>query len=509
MIARVVFAVLASASIAAAEDGPPFETVAIDSPGRTVAAELADFDGDGRADLMRVVYTGVPPRNERVVHVHFADAGGTIAREPSRSVRLTGGEALYDLLGSSPARLLLLGRDGVSVVSVADRVVARREVRSPAPPTVAAAADHRSLERTPLVWPDGRGGHWLALAGFGEVAVVRTDGETVARIPVEARAEYVARAPGEPVYTESDAQLVFDTPRLVAGDVDGDGRTDLVVATRREVRVHLQTGVGAFAVEADRVVSLPAVSEDEHYREAAVVRSDFADADGDGRVDLLVSVFRGVATDGRVETSLHVNRGGTWNLDRPDARFEVDGHFGGDGWIDIDGDARLELVRVIFPVGLLEMVEALLTREIDATVHVHRSGDGGRVEREPWASVKLGIPFSLRTREAVGFAPTLAHDIDGDGHRDLLSPGDGRRLEVRRGGAGSGFETIDVRVPVDTRGRLRAGDTDGDGLPELILYDPTRADSPVLLLRNRMPARGPSLRSDDRTPAREQQETRP
>ena len=63
--AAIIAALLALANSVRAAD--PFEFVTIANPGRTAAAELADFDGDGRSDLMAVSFMGMPPDEIRQV----------------------------------------------------------------------------------------------------------------------------------------------------------------------------------------------------------------------------------------------------------------------------------------------------------------------------------------------------------------------------------------------------------------------------------------------------------
>ena len=47
----------------------PFALLELKTAGRTVAAEMGDFDGDGRADLLQIVFVGIPPDDKRVVRL--------------------------------------------------------------------------------------------------------------------------------------------------------------------------------------------------------------------------------------------------------------------------------------------------------------------------------------------------------------------------------------------------------------------------------------------------------
>ena len=66
LLALLVLESFGSASASAAPPDDLFELQRLEPrDGRTVAAELADFDGDGRSDLLQVVFAGVPPHETR------------------------------------------------------------------------------------------------------------------------------------------------------------------------------------------------------------------------------------------------------------------------------------------------------------------------------------------------------------------------------------------------------------------------------------------------------------
>ncbi len=215
------------------------------------------------------------------------------------------------------------------------------------------------------------------------------------------------------------------------------------------------------------------------------MRAEARDLDGDGRIDLLVSHNRGALTDATSSTSLYLNRDGEWDLEHADQSFENDGAWTNDQLIDLNGDGRLELIRVSFPFSVLEPIELLVTRAIDAEVAVYRHRDGVLFAPEPWVRKKLGVPLSFETYRPRGFVPTIQADLNGDGHLDLISSGAGERIEVFLGGPVRRFKRRDARQEADSRGRIRFGDLDRDGLPDFLLYDPRRPGVPVRIARNR------------------------
>ena len=112
-----------------AANEPAFELLTLESPGRTVAAEFADLDGDGRTDLLQIVYVGVPPKETREIRVYLQSADGAVGPEPSFAIPMPAGGAAYDLgdlLENPGEELVLLRRDGVTILSLAQPTGARR-----------------------------------------------------------------------------------------------------------------------------------------------------------------------------------------------------------------------------------------------------------------------------------------------------------------------------------------------------------------------------------------------
>jgi hypothetical protein len=289
----------------------------------------------------------------------------------------------------------------------------------------------------------------------------------------------------------SGLQLFLRSPRLAIGDVDGDGRVDIVALGRHDIRVFLRREDGQFPGAPDRLIFPRRVSARDHVRGAGEVRGDARDLDADGRLDLMISHASGNLSDARTRIDFYLNRGGVWRLDEPDVTFSSESRWSMEQLLDVDGDARPELVRVGIPVSILELAEMLLTRAVDAYVSVHRAGADGRFASEPWIERKLGVPVAFERGQTRGFMPTLSLDLDGDGRRDLLTSGGGDALEVHRLREDGRFARA-LRSPMSTAGRLRAGDIDADGRVDLLLFDPRDPDAPVRVVRNR------GLQAEDR-----------
>jgi hypothetical protein len=84
-------------------------------------------------------------------------------------------------------------------------------------------------------------------------------------------------------------------------------------------------------------------------------------------------------------------------LANPDQKFVSDGTLSSDLLLDIDGDNAYELVRIKFKFSVLEVVEILLTRNIDSVVEVHRLQSDGLFDTKPSSNRKFSTGISFDT----------------------------------------------------------------------------------------------------------------
>lgn len=455
--------------------------------GRTLAAEIVDLNGDGRNDLLQALFVSFPPTEERWFRAWLQEPDTGLPDAPQLEWRVPPGVAAYDLADVLPTpgqELLLLRSEGVLVVSFAGGTPQEHEVRVPGASSLAAAEDERGLDRMRIAWSGLGPEPWLMVPLPGEIVALGADGGLRARLQSGTRANYLVPPRPGPVFVESELQIFLDVPVLAVGDVDGDERADLVASSRHEVRVFLR-GEDGFPVRPDRIIALRRVSEQDHVRGTGAVRAVFADLDHDGLLDAVVSHVSGGLTDAHTETTIHHNRGHGWDLSTPDQTFESSGAWTADQLVDLDGDGRLELLRIRVPVTVFEMVELLVTRAMDAQVSIHRARADGLFETEPWIERKLDIPFSFETGRPRGFIPTVNADLNGDGLLDFLSSDGGKGIEVFLGGSDHPFAKRQARQPLDSsQGRVRFGDLNGDGLADFVLYSPRLPDAPLRIATN-------------------------
>lgn len=473
---------------AVSADDSIFDLQEIRRVGRTVAAELADFDGDQRTDLMVVSLYGIPPREARTVFVYLQRPDGSLPDAPSHSIALPRWSAVYDLadVKDSPGEeLILLRPEGVTILSLADSSGTRWDLNVGAPSTVAASEDERGFDPFRLVYTEFGEDPWILVPQIGVLTALTADGTVVARIETARRANYFVVPDSGPVAAESDLQLYFDVPKLAVGDVDGDGQVDIVASTRHEVRVFLRARDGSFSTVASYSLPLGFITPRDHIRGSGSVVTAARDIDADGRVDLMITHIAGGFSDATTTTYIYFNRDGDWNLAEPDDRFVSKGRLVSDLLIDLDLDNRLELVRIELKFSLLEIVELLLTKEIDPQVSVHHLQADGHFNPKPTAKKKISTGVSFDTFRPSGFNPPMGLDVNADGFMDLVTSADGKGIEIFLGGTEKYFRKRTAIQKLPSAGVINFADFNNDALPDFVLFDPQRFDTPVRIGINR------------------------
>ncbi len=478
---------LSFASVTAAHaDDDIFEINEISVDGRVVSANFADFNGDGRKDLMIASLNGIPPEEKRSIRVHLLGSDGSYPTNPSHVVTIPQWSAVYDIadVKETPGEeLVLLRPDAITILSIADAEVVEWTIPIEGPSTVGASDDERGFDSFQLVH-DMDSKPLILVPQIGLVSVLTTDGRLMGQVDVGRRANYFVARSSSIISVESDLQLYLDTPKLSTGDVNGDARVDIVAATRHEIRIFLRRPDGGFDREPSYTHPLNLISLRDHSRGSGSVVTAVRDVDSDGLLDLIVTHVEGTFSDTSTTTYFYRNRKGRWDLSNPDDKFVSDGTLNSDLLLDINGDGAYELIRIQFKFSVLELVEILLTRKIDSVIAVHRLLPDGRFDTKPSSRRKFSTGISFDTFRPTGFMPQAGIDINADGLMDVVTSANGKRIEVYLGTESEPFTRRTAMQEMSTTGSIRFADYNDDGLLDFVLYDSQSLDAPVRTGRN-------------------------
>jgi hypothetical protein len=346
--------------------------------------------------------------------------------------------------------------------------------------------------------------------------ILPLDGSTPREIELPVVSDYRTPRHDPPVDEPELLRAELTWPQLATGDDDGNGHLDLFAMWRFGTLVFRgRPDAGGIASKPTRRMLFKPFPKEEEYRHAATgVRMFVRDVDGDGRSDLIVDRTMGGLLSSHASTAVHLNRGDGARLDRaPDATIAIEGAIAAVDVIDLDGDGRVELVRRVLRFSAVQMLRFVVTGRARVDFEVLRFAASNAGEeasaahelRASWEeSISLDIDFSKG--RIAGFFPDVRGDWNGDGLRDLIYPDGKRRMAIRLGtssDAGPGFGPRVARqaLPIEA-GTLALADFDGDGLDDLVVYDPRDDSGRVYLLINRGALRG-TMRPPELRPRRE------
>lgn len=408
-------------------DGPPSTPdLAFDLPDDAVFVDLSDVDGDGAGDLALMTPEGV------------------------KVVRFTGREA------SAASRFEALCRDDL--------------VLRPVP-----AADVRWSDV--LFDIDGEG---------GEDALLATDEgyRVFLRGAVDGGFRPGGLVPVAPVGSidlspRSDLGVVSQTlemPRVFTGDVEGDGRPELLTFDGRVVRVFARppddAPDGAWLLLDERALYDTEVSLPEEYLSSRLI--EVADLDGDGRAGLMVVR----SMEGALDFFATSDAG----------RFAERRTLQLEGWIlppdliDLDGDGRVDLVApTVEEIGYLKLAKIFVSQGFQMRFWTFKNRPGVRFARTPDEVREITVPLKYDTsggRASVEYQAfhSFDGDFDGDGVHDFVVKTGADVLGVFRGtsdGAFSAEPDVMIEIP-DASAHLSVEeylfDLDRDGRCDLLLH---------------------------------------
>lgn len=433
----------------------------LDQKGVSFGAAFADLDGDGDLDLVFSNY----------------EQGVTVLRNDSD----TGHRVIFALRGTASNRFgvgALVRIETVSGIQVRQLVLARGYLSSSEPVLHFGLGNDDRLRRVTVSWPSG------ATQTVEDLAVDRHYTLTEpasASSPAEARPAarspaQISVSPGRFANVSEALNLSLSArenplndqnvdpllpirqshrgPAAAVGDLDGDGRDDLVIsATSGDPARLLLRGAGTTFAPA----SPGAIPPDVSTKSGPAL---LFDADGDGSADLLLTEggtgFPTGAPEGQPKLLLNDGHG-AFRSAPPDTLPPLATTVGAVAAADFDRDGRLDLFiggRALPGKYPLASPTALLVNR------------GGKFE-----DVTERLAPGLRDIGLVTSA--LWSDLDGDGWIDLLVAVEWGPLTYFHNRSGQGLEDWSERVGFSVAGTgwwssLAAADFNGDGRPDFV-----------------------------------------
>ena len=214
------------------------------------------------------------------------------------------------------------------------------------------------------------------------------------------------------------------------------------------------------------------------------------DIDGDGRIDLVTRTTVDTGKSDMKQAKKPMMRYRLHHL-RPDLSVESRPYvtFQAEGWaftggfrdgidlqfIDLDGDHRKDLVTVTLDFSMFQALRALTEKKIGIGLEFHviaQQPDGSfRLVPDQKLNEKLRLDLNRLEISRLG---QFQGDFDGDGRVDFVHLGAGRTVTIHRGQPGGRYaEKPDLSITLDEEPEdvmlVRVRDFDGDGRSDLAI----------------------------------------
>lgn len=400
----------------AAEAKPSFGLYRFDPQGKVRAVRAIDANGDGRLDLVAIVERpreGQTPATEILVLRTPAKPAGPAFYGDADVTRIP-----CDVPPRDGAGALALGRFGPKGEVWLDLLGSEHHPVAPSgadPPAGARGA------AVPLPVPLGRSAG-APLVFWDGVADLDGDGRDEAWLPA------VSEVTVEGKRSEASlAILKTSIPSRIAADVDGDGTKELLGLEGQDLVARRFSDAKVLTK-----VRLPFLEPDPTRppEEIRTPRITIADADGDGKADLLVTLVAGRADKlGGLRTSLYHYAGPfvdpkTGALAEPRCRIDTESVALHPRFVDVDGDGRLDYVADSIRGTMFDLVRRVMGADPTVFYSVYRFVPAkGTFEPTAWVDVERPYSGAEARGNKFGLSGFLEGDFDGDGARDLLDLG--------------------------------------------------------------------------------------
>ncbi len=439
---------------------------------RSVVAD--DLDGDKKLEILVSITAGTPPNEKRRIQVFHVGANGYEA-QPRWTLDVPAGASAFDtgdVDGDGAAELLWIYRTRVSAVdftgtgpgeerTLADKGCGVCWADRTKAPVLDLARDWRGDAAVDLMLP-----------GDGEFRFFeRRDGAFVAAETVAVEME---RDLNSAQATKSESYgfsltATIKVPEWALVDYDNDRDADLYVVGNERIWVVKQTD-GRFETKPATSRFFKIRSEQDWKRQDVTVSTHVRDLDGDGFGDLVFNKFGGSITN--FSSDIRVFRGGAAGLPTsPTYTRQFKGFSGLLKFADADRDGRVDLIAPGVEVSIGKVIRVLTVKKLDMEYGLYRCDGPQLFAQEP--TQKFDVPFHMSTGDENDFSgtpPEYGQDFDADGKPDLLIGVSPDEIVVKTGKGGLDFSgpTASIKTPAPNGAEVM--DLDGDGRADLLMW---------------------------------------
>lgn len=497
MAAWVVFVLLILSGHHETVNAADFHVTVLKPGGRIVNTVIGDFDNDGRGEIFVAVRreseTGATERHLIVYARESADAGLTMLHD-FRVANDVSAFAIGDYLGKGRSQVVFLTRrsafalespqsDPVRLLDSLNFIFNLPNRGELAYWDYTPDIDGDGL--TDLLLADGRGyrvyrqsvDHRLILSGIieGDYSFSMPRARSWGRNGLQVSASADGQGSGGEVRTSRGSSSIRTSRRLgriCLGDVNADGRLDLITVRDRQLRAHLQRDPLSFGSKPDLVYPLGPKDGSSAWEESStnIVHGDI---NRDGRLDFVVTEIDTKELGTKLRVYLWKDSG---IAEAPDQIIKLRGLGSRVDLLDINGDGFPDLAFTALRADKMLKLRRPSLEEIDVGVTVHLfDPDLEQFGRRPalnWETT-ISITESMTQEQQLVY---WSGDFTGDGILDLLIHENRGELLVYAGQT-KGRDAMKMRLGSKPALRHETSlpldflieDLDGDGKSDVVL----------------------------------------
>jgi hypothetical protein len=459
---------------------PHFKVQPLSVDGDVASVTAADFDGDGKKDLLAVYTTGLPPYQKRYFAI-FWNRDGIFAPRPDLTMPVSDEEACAFDVGRTGAGkaedLLVLSPKNVLAQSFPGRVPQAKRV----------LIDHPTLYHQPIEGELPRvrivqdlvapGSGDLLIPALGSLVIYKHSGanyEKTGEIEIDMEVSGGSRRASAKSEL-GPLRVSYGFPSIHIADASGDGLKDIIATQEDRIAVYRQQANATFHPQPDFTRDFAVRTASDHRERDSSATVMVADLDGDGVADLVVrkQVVQGISSATATSYVYFGHKGGGYDQ-KPAQELTSEGiGLVQPQLLDLTGDKRPDLIVPETSFGVFALIRMLTAKTAKVNYQVFPFlAETRKFAEEPISERALVFKIPVAGNSDLQ-AVSLEADVTGDGRPDLVFGSSETTLSIYPGiGKGEFAADSAEDIEVLATAQLDATDLNGKGRSDLLLHYP-------------------------------------